>query len=112
MRRGSAVGAPGVGDGSCEGSCGERWTSAHPYVASSEVGDGRHRHARLGRRYREVMNTQQDDPRTMALDQWLASRGTSTGTFTINGVTYTDMNEVHWRRANNDWTTPRRDGGR
>lgn len=45
----------------------------------------------------------------MALAQWLASRGTRTGTFTFNGQTYTDMNEVEWRRANNDWVTARPD---
>ncbi|MEV0564870.1 hypothetical protein [Dactylosporangium sp. NPDC050588] len=46
------------------------------------------------------------DPTKVTLEQWLASRGTRTGTFTINGVTYTDFNEVEWRRANNIWRRP------
>ena len=45
------------------------------------------------------------DPRTVTLEEWLARQGTRTGTFTINGVTYTDMNEVQWRRANDRWLT-------
>lgn len=41
------------------------------------------------------------------LARHLAARGTRSGTLTLNGVTYTDLNEVEWRRENNDWTTPR-----
>lgn len=49
------------------------------------------------------------DLTTVTLVQWLAmcAGQTRTGTFTINGVRYTDLNEVVWRRANDDWTTPR-----
>ena len=47
------------------------------------------------------------NPTELSLAQWLAGRGTRTGTFTINNVTYTDLNEVEWRQANNDWSTPR-----
>lgn len=43
-----------------------------------------------------------NDPRLMTLEQWLEGKGTRTGTVTINGVTYSDLNEVEWRRANND----------
>lgn len=53
----------------------------------------------------------QPDPRTMSLRQWLSIRGTQSGTYTFNGVTYTDKAEVDWRLANNDWTTPRPDEG-
>lgn len=46
----------------------------------------------------------EDDPTATGLKEWLRSRrGTRTGTFTFNGVTYTDMNEVEWRLANNVW---------
>lgn len=44
------------------------------------------------------------DPTTMSLSEWLHHRpGTRTGTFTFNGVTYTNMTEVEWRRANAAW---------
>lgn len=47
------------------------------------------------------------DPRAVSLEEWLRLHPWSrTGTFTFNGVTYTDMNEVEWRRANNDWLLP------
>ena len=49
------------------------------------------------------------DPRSISLADWLSSHGTRPGTHTFNGVTYTDMNGVDWRIANNDWTTPRPD---
>lgn len=44
-----------------------------------------------------------DDPKSVPLDVWLAAHGTRTGTFTFDGVTYTDLNEVEWRVANNEW---------
>lgn len=47
------------------------------------------------------------DPKSVTLADWLKINGTRTGTFTINGVKYTDMNEVEWRQANQDWTTAR-----
>jgi hypothetical protein len=47
------------------------------------------------------------NPTEVTLAEWLACHGRRTGTFTINGVTYTDMNEVEWRRANADWESPR-----
>lgn len=43
------------------------------------------------------------DPTMMTLAEWLRLHGRCTGTFTINGVVYTDANEVEWRRANNEW---------
>lgn len=46
----------------------------------------------------------------MTLDTWLASRGTRTGTATLNGVTYTDLNEIDWRQANDVWLTPDAEG--
>jgi hypothetical protein len=48
-----------------------------------------------------------DDPTQFRLKDWLRHRhGTRTGTFTFNGVTYTDLNEVTWRLANNEWLRP------
>lgn len=46
------------------------------------------------------------DPTKTPLDAWLAAHGTFSGTFTVNGVTYTNLKEVEWRRANNDWLKP------
>lgn len=43
------------------------------------------------------------DPKTVSLEEWLRAHGTRTGTFTFNGVTYTDLNEVAWRQANDEW---------
>ena len=43
------------------------------------------------------------DPRDFTLHQWLEMHGTRTGTYTFNGVTYTDMNEVDWRIAHKVW---------
>lgn len=43
------------------------------------------------------------DPTDHTLAQWLAMHGTRTGTFTYNGVTYTDLTEVEWRRATGIW---------
>ena len=43
------------------------------------------------------------DPTKVTLEHWLSIHGTKTGTQTYNGVRYTDMYEVEWRRANNDW---------
>ena len=42
-------------------------------------------------------------PADFTLDQWLAMHGRRTGTFTMNGVTYTDMSEVEWRQATGQW---------
>lgn len=45
------------------------------------------------------------DPTQVSLAKWLQLRhGTRTGTYTFNGVVYTDMNEVEWRLANHDWS--------
>lgn len=49
------------------------------------------------------------DPTTCSLEDWLQAHGTRTGTMTINGVTYTDLNELLWRRANNCWRSPEED---
>lgn len=46
------------------------------------------------------------NPRTHTLDEWKRLRGTRTGTMTINGDTYTDLNEVEWRQANDHWLRP------
>lgn len=43
------------------------------------------------------------DPTQVTLEQWLSLHGRRTGAVTVNGVTYTDMNEVDWRRANAEW---------
>jgi hypothetical protein len=43
------------------------------------------------------------DPTRMTLDEWLQFKGQRTGTYTFNGVTYTDLNQVEWRQANGDW---------
>ena len=43
------------------------------------------------------------DPRSCSLAKWRELQGTRSGTFTFNGVTYTDLNEVEWRLANNVW---------
>jgi hypothetical protein len=47
------------------------------------------------------------DPESMTLAEYLACFGTRTGTFTFNGVRYTDLSEIEWRQANSDWITPR-----
>ncbi len=52
-----------------------------------------------------------DDPKQFTLEEWLARHGTRTGTFTINGVRYTDLNEVEWRRANGVWLKPEQKPG-
>lgn len=70
----------------------------------------RARERELRRRMREQEANDErviEDPREVPLDVWLARPGTRTGTFTFNGVTYTDMNEVEWRTANSDWVTAR-----
>jgi len=43
------------------------------------------------------------DPLRMTLEEWKRIHGTRTGTYTYNAVKYTDMNEVDWRRVNNEW---------
>lgn len=43
------------------------------------------------------------DPTTVTLAEWLRVRGKRTGTFTLNGETYTNLNEVDWRLANGEW---------
>lgn len=54
-----------------------------------------------------------EDPTKVSLAEWLAGKGTRTGTFTIHGVKYTDLNEIEWRQANNVWLSPgQRPGGR
>jgi hypothetical protein len=50
-----------------------------------------------------MRRTDEPDPRGFTLEAWCALRGTLTGTYTFNGVTYSDMTEVEWRRANNQW---------
>jgi hypothetical protein len=61
-----------------------------------------------GRRHMTIdpINPNEPDPCKLDLQTWLAMKGTRTGTFTFNGVTYTDLNEVEWRRANNEWLQP------
>lgn len=46
------------------------------------------------------------DPTGYTLEEWKRIRGTRTGTMTLNGVTYTDLNEVEWRQANPGATPP------
>lgn len=46
---------------------------------------------------------QAPDPEQVTLEEWLRFRGTMTGTYTFNGITYTSMAEVEWRRANDEW---------
>ena len=52
------------------------------------------------------MTVESLDPRKKTIREQLRNlHGTRTGTFTFNGVTYTDMNEVEWRLDHWDWTT-------
>lgn len=44
------------------------------------------------------------DPTTMTLAEWLRRQGTVTGTFTYNGITYSNLAEVEWRTANGSWS--------
>lgn len=57
------------------------------------------RRARLERERRG-----EPDPTAFTLEEWKRMHGTRTGTFTINGVRYTDLTEVEWRQANCDWS--------
>lgn len=57
----------------------------------------------MGQEPRKSRKSRRLDPRDHTLDEWLRLRGTRTGTFTINEVTYTDLGEVEWRRANDEW---------
>lgn len=58
----------------------------------------------MGQEPEEIRAT---DPKTVGLKEWLRGRhGTRSGTFTFNRVTYTDLNEVEWRLANNEWLRP------
>ncbi len=46
------------------------------------------------------------NPGAMSLAQYVAVMGTRTGTFTFDGVTYTNFSEVEWRQAHNSWLKP------
>lgn len=45
-----------------------------------------------------------DNPRDYTIREWLSiSGGRRSTSWTYNGVTYTDWNEIEWREANDDW---------